>query len=560
MRSVEAFLVLASAAAVSTASDSPRPRGVGPDFAKYYKAADTFACILNPSIQLDPSQINDDYCDCPDGSDEPGTAACSFLSPLSPPSPAKGANVSVALPGFYCKNKGHRPSYLPFTNVNDGVCDYDICCDGSDEWERVGGASCEDRCKEIGKDWRKKDELRKKSLGAATKRRRELVADASSRRKALEDEISRTEAEIKTAEANVAQLEHDLVEVEKKERGKVVKGSKINVLAGLAKQRIEELRDSVQFVRAQRDASRAKVLELEKILSTFKEDYNPNFNDEGVKRAVRSWEEYAAAKEVERADEVDAEERDLDEIVKTDDAENGINWTEWEGESSESDVESLYQLEAYLPLPVRTWINEKLQALRTLLVENGILAPSSGKGDTPALSAARTALDTANTGLNSKRDSLSKAREDLDKDYGADDVFRGLKDQCVSKDSGEYTYEMCWMSRTTQKSKKGGGSTGMGNFVRIDKTYADDDLPADGRGLGSGERVALRYENGQHCWNGPARSTFVVLACAEKDEIWKVVEEEKCVYRMEVGTPAVCDIRATESEVEAGSQIRKDEL
>jgi protein kinase C substrate 80K-H len=81
----------------------------------------------------------------------------------------------------------------------------------------------------------------------------------------------------------------------------------------------------------------------------------------------------------------------------------------------------------------------------------------------------------------------------------------------------------------------------MGNFVRIDKVMVDDALPADGRGLGSGERVALRYENGQHCWNGPHRSTLVVLACAEKDEIWKIAEEEKCVYRMEVGTPAVCE-------------------
>jgi len=49
------------------------------------------------------------------------------------------------------------------------------------------------------------------------------------------------------------------------------------------------------------------------------------------------------------------------------------------------------------------------------------------------------------------------------------------------------------------------------------------------------------YENGQHCWNGPNRQTTVVLACAEKDEIWKVVEQEKCMYRMDVGSPAVCE-------------------
>jgi protein kinase C substrate 80K-H len=97
------------------------------------------------------------------------------------------------------------------------------------------------------------------------------------------------------------------------------------------------------------------------------------------------------------------------------------------------------------------------------------------------------------------------------------------------------------LDTTKQKSKKGSGNTGMGNFVRFDKMTVDEEVGADGKGVGSGERTVLRYENGQHCWNGPNRQTTVVLACAEKDEIWKVVEQEKCMYRMDVGTPAVCE-------------------
>ena len=41
--------------------------------------------------------------------------------------------------------------------------------------------------------------------------------------------------------------------------------------------------------------------------------------------------------------------------------------------------------------------------------------------------------------------------------------------------------------------------TSMGNFVRLETVTVDEDLPADGKGLGSGQRYALKYENGLHC-------------------------------------------------------------
>lgn len=162
-------------------------------------------------------------------------------------------------------------------------------------------------------------------------------------------------------------------------------------------------------------------------------------------------------------------------------------------------------------------------------------------GESKAVTDARNALKSAQDGLENQNKDLTKHQEDLDKDYGPDGVFRALKGTCVSTDSGEYTYELCFLERTTQKSKKGGGHTGMGNYVGLERVTVDEDLPIDGRGLGRGERVAMKFDNGQHCWNGPNRRTTAILACAEKDEVWKIVEEEKCVYRMEVGTPAVCE-------------------
>ena len=487
--------------------------------------------------------------------------------------------MTLALPGFYCKNKGHQSSYAPFLAVNDGICDYDVCCDGSDEFDRVGGVSCPDKCKEIGKEWRTKDEQRQKAMGTALKKKKELVAEAARLRKEVEDMIADMEVKLKGYEIKAADSERDLQEVERRERGRVVKGpgkgDKATVLARLAKERVEELRESLLAVRTQRDAEKERLKELESILAKFKEEYNPNFNDEGVKRAVRSWEDYIAQEKP--ADDT-ALERDLDEICKPDSESEGINWIEWEktGED-ESDVALrkgfplayysrfsiladkllVYSFEAYLPPSLRSWVDDKLHELRNFLIDNGVLAPStsSSSGESQAVTNARTALQVAKDELTATQNSLASHKEDFQKDYGQDDIFRALKEKCISKDSGEYTYELCWLGRTTQKSKKGGSDTSLGNFARMGTETVDEEVPADGRGLGNGERITLLYEGGQGCWNGPARSTVVVLGCAEKEEIWKVVEAEKCVYRMEVGTVAVCG--------EASGKVKggvKDEL
>ncbi len=288
--------------------------------------------------------MNDDYCDCPDGSDEPGTAACTYLSALSPPQPVVGSpNTTLALPGFYCKNKGHIPNYISHTYVNDGVCDYELCCDGSDEWAGVGSVKCEDKCKEIGKEWRRLDEIRQKSARNALKKKIELVNEAQALRAGVELRINSLQVEIKEQEKRVDQLKRKYEEVERSERGKVVKsqgkGSKVTILAGLAKQRVEELRDALIGVVSQRDALREKVKELEAILSTFKEEYNPNFNDEGVKRAVKSWEDYAATKDDAGESDNSANDRDIEEISKPDSETDGINWVEFETEE-ETDVDA----------------------------------------------------------------------------------------------------------------------------------------------------------------------------------------------------------------------------
>ena len=64
-----------AAALVGASTAAPRPpRGVAPADAHLYAAAPFFCPGLAGLLPVPPARINDGYCDCVDGSDEPGAS------------------------------------------------------------------------------------------------------------------------------------------------------------------------------------------------------------------------------------------------------------------------------------------------------------------------------------------------------------------------------------------------------------------------------------------------------------------------------------------------------
>ena len=140
------------------------------------------------------SKLNDEYCDCADGSDEPGTSAC-----------------AGAAQRFYCENLGFRPAYVRASVVNDGICD---CCDASDE--HASGAGCQNTCVEDGKQARVEAEQR---VGVVANG----VATASQWAEEAAKAKGGWEAEIATLKASLAEKKAaaDAIAVEKEAAEKV---------------------------------------------------------------------------------------------------------------------------------------------------------------------------------------------------------------------------------------------------------------------------------------------------------------------------------------------------
>lgn len=161
--------------AASLAGAGVAVRGIPRSLEALYSAA-RFSC-LDGSRTLEAARVNDDYCDCADGSDEPGTSAC-----------AQGR--------FYCANKGYRGKHVTSALVNDGVCD---CCDGSDEWLQQGRASaCPDTCDVDGAAWRQHQAeiIRAAEEGARNRQLYEAegMAQASARASKIESLTAQAEA------------------------------------------------------------------------------------------------------------------------------------------------------------------------------------------------------------------------------------------------------------------------------------------------------------------------------------------------------------------------------
>jgi len=177
------------------------------------------------------------------------------------------------------------------------------------------------------------------------------------------------------------------------------------------------------------------------------------------------------------------------------------------------------------------------------------------KGPSTAISEAtkaREKLNDAERSLNLAQKHLEEVSKELldlfnPTRYGVEGQWKKLHNTCLTKNTGDYIYEVCLFGEARQQPNHGGSTFSLGKFTSWN--------PSPDVTEGSKEYYSTQvYSHGTRCWNGPERNVKLVLSCGTENVLLTVTELEKCEYLLTGTTPALC----LPSEDERDS--RKDEL
>jgi len=456
--------------------------GVEPYLSGLLDDSRAFLCTDKLSkVPLD--HVNDNFCDCEDGSDEPGTAACPTMR-------------------FYCRNRGHLGKYIFSSRVIDGICD---CCDGSDEQDVTGKSlsHCKNTCAQAAEIYWKEHSEEMKKYEEGAKLKQALVASAKEKVKRLFEEQQDLAARLAEDQDTLSDARRHLSEVRRKED------------AGVAQRHME-----ARALLAQR-LGFAHLSETERLTLLFRLGA---ISDEYADRIVAVATEIRAPPTMpaEAADgeatEVDEDEDEDMAAVQTDAAETAkqesgagvaVPIVEPLGEDA-VDVEEEEEAEGS---GLATEVADLLATLGDKFVPAAVTAAESGEKE------AKRSVDKLQGDLDQNRQTLDST------DFGPDFEWLALKDQCVSKHEGEFEYKVCIGTNAMQ------GSTSLGKF----------------KGWAEGGYKTMLYEDGTRCWNGPARSIKVHVSCGTSNKILTVDEPNMCTYVAKMESPAACDLRHVQS-------------
>ncbi|XP_006898857.1 PREDICTED: glucosidase 2 subunit beta [Elephantulus edwardii] len=507
-----------------SAVEVKRPRGVSLSNHHFYDESKPFTC-LDGSATIPFDQVNDDYCDCKDGSDEPGTAACPNGS-------------------FHCANAGYKPLYIPSSRVNDGVCD---CCDGTDEYN--SGIVCENTCKEKGRKEREtlqqmaevtREGFRLKKIliedwKKAREEKQKKLVELQEGKKSLEDQVDT----LRMVKEEAEKPEKEAKEQHRKLWEEQQAASKAQKEQERAASAFQELDDNVDGMVSLTELQTHPELDTDGDMALSEGEAQALLGGDSQADATAFYDRvWAAIRDKYRSEvlptEPPAPTADLTEPkeeqpppVPSPPLEE-VEEEEEEAEEEEEEEEEEAEAEVQGEQP-KERLPPQVPPQPASPTEEDKMPPYDEETQAliDAAQEARDKFEEAEKSLREMEESIRNLEQEISFDFGPNGEFAYLYSQCYELTTNEYVYRLCPFKLVSQKPKHGGSPTSLGTW-------------GSWAGPEHDKFSAMKYEQGTGCWQGPNRSTTVRLLCGKETVVTSTTEPSRCEYLMELTTPAAC--------------------
>uniref|UniRef100_A0A673C907 Glucosidase 2 subunit beta n=1 Tax=Sphaeramia orbicularis TaxID=375764 RepID=A0A673C907_9TELE len=498
------YLLLLLSLGVS-AVEVQRPRGVPLSKRQFYEEGKPFTC-LDGSRTIPFDRVNDDYCDCQDGSDEPGTAACPNGS-------------------FHCTNAGFRPAFIPSSRINDGICD---CCDTTDEYN--SGAACQNTCRELGRKERESLQKMAEIAKEGFMLKQQLIQEA---KRGLEEKKGKL-AEVQTSKKDLEDKVEALRSVKEaaEQPEKEAKERHLKAWEAVIRKEKDMAKMAAVFLELDADADGSVSVAELLLHSELDQDSDGTFTEteaQGLLGGVDKvdtvafeavWsnikDKYISEETRESVSDTDSEQYPEDDIPEDEEEED-------EDDEDEDPDDGEYKVTS-LSFSIRLVLDGPGSPPTTRTQEK---KDDEDEGTMPPYDQETQNLIDRMTTFFCFLFVHRNIEKEISFDFGPSAEFGYLYNQCYELTTSEYIYRLCPFSRVSQKPKYGGSETSLGTW---------------GKWAGPDDNVysVMKYEHGTGCWQGPNRSTTVKLTCGKETVVTSTSEPSRCEYLMEFTTPAVC--------------------
>lgn len=315
---------------------------------------------------------------------------------------------------FYCNNFGYKSVEIPYSRVNDGVCD---CCDGSDE--QSSAKKCENTCQELGQNYRKLRQETQKILENGRKKKIDYIEFGKSATFDDSDKLLKSEAEVREKEVEIDRLQESLSSLEqKREVDEVTKAE-----ARIKSLKLQDLpRDELEFMLVLLADYSGLGMKLEHMVRDALEEYKSGKDAANDRVSEDNYEDYYDA---------------------YGEGEDNVYWID-----DDEVCEALLDQGDYQ--------EDSEDGEKKLICSEG---SSSNKGEIQKIRREIEKLEKEKRRLKRSKSSRSKEAK---KDFGPENVFYKLNEKCFEKKIMQYKYSICLYGQAKQDK------TNLGRYSSLD--------------------------------------------------------------------------------------------